>query len=289
MFFHKIKQKLWIKWKVKYLVKDDDKNTLFEKTDTKIWLWANYIVILFILFSIILVWLDTIPNFSHTYWFQIFIADLIISIFFLVEYIYRWYNSDNKRKFPFTFINILDLLSFLPFFILIAIYWVWTYSIFILFRILRIFRIFELIERIPIISKVLNWIKRHKIEYITAIVLILIILVLFSSVTYYIEYYSWNSEMFSSLPQTFWWAIVTMTTTWYWNMIPVTFIWKTMAVFLMFLWPILVTILSTITVIIFIESTKIININTNTNTCNKCWTQNDDDAKFCKKCGEKID
>lgn len=288
MFLNKIKQKLWFKNISKYQIRDEDKNTLFEKTDTKIWLYANYIVIFFILLSIILVGLDTIPDFSETYWFEIFITDLIISIFFLIEYIYRWIHSDHKIKFPFYFMNMLDLLSFLPFFILIFVYWIWSYSVFVLFRILRIFRIFELIERMPIISKLLVWIKKHKVEYLTSMVLILIILVLFSSITYYAEFYSWNSQMFSSLPETFWWAIVTMTTTWYWNMVPVTFIWKTIAVLLMFIWPILVTILSSITVIIFIESTKIINIWIWNNICKNCGINNENDARFCKNCWVKI-
>jgi len=153
MFFKKNK----LKNPNKYKVRDDDKNTLFEKTDTKIWLWANYIILFFILLSVFLVWVDTIPELSNKYFFQIFIADLIISIVFLVEYIYRWKHSNDKIMYPFYFMNILHLLSFLPFFILVWIYWIWTYSIFILFRILRIFRIFELIERIPIITKIIIW------------------------------------------------------------------------------------------------------------------------------------
>jgi len=283
MFFKKKK----LKDPNKYKVKDDDKNTLFEKTDTKIWLRANYLIIFFILLSVFLVWIDTIPELSNKYWFEIFIADLIISIVFLIEYIYRWIHSDNKIKYPFYFMNILHLLSFLPFFILVWIYWIWTYSIFILFRILRIFRIFELIERVPIITKIIIWIKKHKIEYLASIALILIILVLFSTATYYAEFYYWN-KLFTSLPETIWWAIVTMTNTWYGDLIPITFLWKSIAILLMFLGPILITILSSITVIIFIESTQIIDIWKGNKKCHKCWTKNEKNSKYCKECWKKM-
>jgi voltage-gated potassium channel len=273
----------------KYHIRDEDKNTLFERTDTKIWLWANYIVIFFILLSVVILWLVTIEDIKIEYSTEIFITDFIISIVFLIEYIYRWKNSNDKIKFPFRFMHILDLLSFLPFFILIWLYWVWTYSVFILFRIFRIIRIFELIERIPIIAKILSWINKHKIEYLAAIVSITITIVIFSTITYYSEYYWWNAQMFSSLPQTFWWAIVTMTNTWYWDIIPITFIWKIIAILLMFLWPILVTILASITVIIFIESTQIINMwSYKNNKCPKCWKKNEQDAVYCKKCWKKL-
>jgi hypothetical protein len=46
----------------------------------------------------------------------------------------------------------------------------------------------------------------------------------------------------------------------------------------------LVTILSTITVIVFIESTKIVNFSSRDKICKKCDAINETDAKYCKKC-----
>jgi rRNA maturation endonuclease Nob1 len=56
----------------------------------------------------------------------------------------------------------------------------------------------------------------------------------------------------------------------------------------MFLWPILITILSSITVIIFIESTQIIDIWKWTKECSKCSTKNEKKSKYCKNCGKKL-
>ena len=109
MFFDSLKEKIWI-WKVKYQVSDEDENTIFEQTDTKLWLWANYMIIFFILLSVLIVWLDTLPGFDKQYAFYIFIVDFFISTIFLFEYIYRWKYSSKKKQFPFRFMNILDLL-----------------------------------------------------------------------------------------------------------------------------------------------------------------------------------
>jgi hypothetical protein len=44
-----------------YQVLDEDKNTLFEKTDTFAGRLANYLLMFFIFLSIVLVFFDTIP------------------------------------------------------------------------------------------------------------------------------------------------------------------------------------------------------------------------------------
>ena len=273
--------------KVEFNISDEDKNTLFEKTNTTLWLWANYLIIFLIFVSVILVWLDTIPWFSQKYHNYIFVLDFFISVVFAIEYFYRWYFSDKKLKFPFKILNIFDFLSFAPFFYLILVYWIWSYTIFSIFRIFRVFRIFELIEKVPIALKLLKWLKTHKIEYLAAFFVISIVLVSFSTIIYLLEFNYWNKEVFSSIPATLWWWVVTMTTVWYWDMVPSLAISKVLATFLMFLWPTLVTILSTITVIIFIESTKIIDINWKNKVCS-CWAKNENDAKFCKSCGKKL-
>lgn len=287
MLIDYLKQKIWF-WKIHYKVADEDRNTIFEKTDTRLWLRANYMIIFLILLSVLIVWLDTIEWFHNKYSFQIFIVDFFISTIFLFEYLYRWKNSSKKAKFPFRFLSILDLLSFLPFFILIWIYWTWSYSIFVVFRIFRIFRIYELLEKVPIIKKIWVWITRHKTEYWAAIFVIIILLVISSTAVYLFEQNWWNAANFTSIPETFRWAIVTISTTGYWDMIPLSNWWKMIASMLMILWPILTTILSTITVIIFINSTKIINLKIEDKNCDFCSSENEWDALFCKKCWEQF-
>ncbi|MFK7780209.1 MAG: ion transporter [Candidatus Gracilibacteria bacterium] len=287
MFINFIKEKLGI-GKIVYEVSDEDKNTIFEHTDTKLGLWANYVIISLIILSVLIVGAYTIPGFEQKYGSQIFFIDFFISSIFLIEYVYRWSNSGHKTNFPFRLMNLLDLLSFLPFFILIIIYGPGGYAIFALFRIFRVFRIFELVVRIPIIKKIGSGINKHKIEYLTAIFVILIILVLFSTLVYLFEQKGGNAVAFTSIPETFWWAIVTMSTTGYGNIIPLSLAGKIIASILMILGPILMTILSTITVIIFLESTKMISIDIEKKQCEKCGSKNDNDAHFCKKCGEKI-
>ncbi len=269
-----------------YIVDDADKNTLFEHTDTRLWRAANYFIILLILASVFLVMFESMGNYGDFYLREIFLADFLISFFFWIEYIYRFINSDHKKKFPFRLSNVLDLLSFLPFFVMTGFLGVWNYTSFTIFRLFRIFKIFELFSRLPILLKLSKWIYRHKIEYSAGFFIISMILIFFSTAIYLIENNYGSHTEFTSIPATLWWAVVTMTTVWYGDMVPHTIIGKILWAILMFLGPIVIAIISSLTVFIFLESTKMISYNRS--ECTNCWVNNAKDSNFCRHCGHKL-
>ncbi len=118
-------------------------NILFRKSNKKIWLVFNCIILLFIISSFIIFLIETFIELNYNQKLILFIFEFIISATFLLEYLYNFYKAKNKIKFPFQILNIFDLLSFLPFFILILIYWDWNYSFFTLFKVFDLFRIFR--------------------------------------------------------------------------------------------------------------------------------------------------
>jgi hypothetical protein len=72
----------------------------------------------------------------------------------------------------------------------------------------------------------------------------------------------------------------------YWDMVPHTVWWKILWWILMFLWPVIITLLSTITAFVFLESTKLLELWRI--TCPECWTENSKNSNFCKHCAYKI-
>jgi len=276
---------------IKYKIPDEDKNTVFEKTDEKIWIFSNFFVVFLILLSIAIAFIATIPNLEKSYFFTLFILDFIISTLFAWEYFYRLKHSKHKKKFPFRILNIFDLLSFLPFFIIIIIKWITIIPLLALFRIFRIFRIIELFEKIPITKRFLKWLAKHSKELIVGNFIIFFILIIFSSLIYLAENYWWNWKVFSSLPKTIWWWIYALTTSGDAWMIPTTPIWRIISGILMVLWPILISILSSIIVLIFLDSTSMIELKKKKHKkikCPKCRTKNSYKSNFCKKCWEKL-
>ncbi len=273
---------------IEYKISDEDKNTIFEETDKKMWKYANYFLIFLVFFSVLIAYVSTIWDIRVNYFSLLFGIDFFISGVFLIEYLYRWKNSNNKIKFPLHFLNILDLVSFLPFFILIIVVWPGIYSLFAIFRIFRIFRVIELLEKMPVTKGFLIWVNKHKIEVVIWFFIIILVLICFSSLLYLIEFNWGNASDFNNLPKSTWWGIYALTTSGDAGLTPYTTIWRVLAGILMAVWPMLISIISSIIVVIFLDSTSIISLRKETVKCKECKTKNDAGAKYCMECGEKI-
>ena len=74
-------------------------------------------------------------------------------------------------------------------------------------------------------------------------------------------------------------------------MIPITIIWRIISGFLMILWPILVSILWSVIILIFLDSTSMIELKKKKKKkikCSKCGFKNSKKAKFCSECWNEI-
>ncbi len=112
--------------------------------------WLSLFVDLFILFCILasclLVPLEFIFPARSEFFFQWEIGFVTI---FIVEYILRWYSSNNRLKFPFELYSLIDLAAILPTILTFSgefIVPIWDE--FILLRLLRGFRLFRLLRLI---------------------------------------------------------------------------------------------------------------------------------------------
>jgi voltage-gated potassium channel len=91
-------------------------------------------------------------------------------------------------------------------------------------RVLRLFRVFRIIRvgRYSEASDILRVVvRRRKEELIATMVLFSILLVLSSSIMYYVEHDA-QPDTFSSIPETMWWGVITLTTIGYGDAFPVT-------------------------------------------------------------------
>ena len=271
-----------------YTIPDEDKNTVFEKTNKFSGKLANFLLIILVFISIFIAYISTVEAIYQQYVYSLFFCDFLISLIFAGEYFYRWTHSHDKASFPFHFLNILDLCSFLPFFLLVAFFGTGVYGIFAIFRIFRIFRIIELFEKFPMSKIFFQWVSKHKLEIITWSFIIIFVLILFSTLMYLFEYHGGNAQVFPSLPAATWWAIYALTTSWDAGMIPQTLPGKILAGILMSVWPMLISLISSVIVIIFLDATNIINLKKKIVFCKKCESENESDARHCKHCGKKL-
>ena len=151
-------------------------------------------------------------------------------IAFSIEYLLRFSFCPDKQKFLKSGMNAIDLVAVLPFYIekLMASSNLKGSQV---LRVIRLVRVFRLMK----ISRYLTWLKvfantlRLSIAPLGMILFItLIATVVFASAIYFFERDeplgrgSYGSVPFDSIPASFWWCVVTMTTVGYGDMVPQT-------------------------------------------------------------------
>lgn len=147
---------------------------------------------------------------------------------FLTEYVLRfWSIVENPRyahpllgrlRWALTPMAIVDLLSVLPF--LLAV----TKLDLRAMRLLRLMRILRIVKvgRYSVAARTLTNVLRAKSADLLSLLFLLAILLLVSSTLMYYFENDAQPDVFSSIPATMWWGIVTLTTIGYGDMAPVT-------------------------------------------------------------------
>lgn len=252
----------------------------------KAWKNINRFLLILVLLSVFSLSLETIWDNFKIFYDEFFTVNFIISSIFAIEYFYRFIKSKKKLKFPFSFFNIIDLLSFAPFFISMVFTWAIWINYMNALRLFRVFRLVDLVKHTPIIHWFLKSVKEYNKEYKVAFSLMWIVLILISIIVYYFEH-QLNPD-FSSIPNAIWWWIVTMATVWYGDIYPITPLWKIFWSLIIILWPLLIAVVSSITILIFMDLVELQMKAKETivlgDVCNLCKTDNLKHSNYCSKC-----
>ena len=167
-------------------------------------------------------------SYFHNEQKNVYILDRIFeisSIYFTLGFLIRVLFCPCKMKFFKSFMNWMDFLTILPYFLSFVsdderIDWL------VPLKTIRLYRLFSLSISFQIMLKA---ILSSVSELILGLGTIIIPLILFSCFIYLAEKDT-NSEMFGNVPESFWWAIVTMTTLGYGDKVPVTGVGKMIGV-----------------------------------------------------------
>nr|XP_039266933.1 potassium voltage-gated channel subfamily A member 1-like [Styela clava] len=180
-----------------------------------------------------------VPHFTENpFW----VIETICVIWFTIELSLRFFSCPQKQRFFCDILNLIDLISIIPYFITTSnnigvkeeeepesANKGMSLAILRVVRLVRVFRIFKLSRHstgLRILGKTLSSSFR---ELGLLLFFVLIGVVLFSSAVYFAEFEGKGKQgdrevksHFTSIPDAFWWAIVTMTTVGYGDMHPVT-------------------------------------------------------------------
>ncbi len=258
--------------------------TIFE-SDTK---WGrSFDITLFsaIILSVIIVMLDSVASLHDEYGKIFYLIEWALTILFTVEYILRIISVKQSSKYIFSFYGIIDLLAILPTYLSLVMTGSHFLIVIRILRLLRIFRVLKLARYVKAGNTLKFAIQNSRGKIIVFIEVVLLLVVIIGSIMYIIE---GPENGFTSIPKSIYWAIVTVTTVGYGDLAPNTVLGQTHAAMLM------ITGYAIIAVPTGIITTEMYRAKdapkiTNTQVCSNCnFGSHDDDAKFCKKCGENL-
>jgi voltage-gated potassium channel len=234
-----------------------------------------------ILISIVVVMLDSVESLHEKYGNAFYILEWVFTGIFTIEYILRLICIQRPMKYVISAFGIIDLLAIIPSYL--GAIFIGSQSLLVLraLRLLRVFRIFRLVHFLSEMSflsvALLNSLRKISIF----ILFVLTTVVILGSVIYLVE---GQENGFTSIPQSVYWAIVTITTVGYGDIAPVTPLGKFIASFIMLLGYGIIAVPTGIVTTEMAIAAK--SRHQDNRACPTCGREgHDSDARNCKYCG----
>ncbi|HMQ67516.1 MAG TPA: ion transporter [Ignavibacteria bacterium] len=256
---------------------------IFE-ADTPAGKWFDITLIICIILSVIAVMLDSVQAIRLDYGEFLIYAEWVFTILFTIEYILRLVSVTKPLLYAGSFFGIVDLLAILPSYISLF-YPGGQYLVVIrLLRILRIFRVLKLVQYVGESKLLIQALKASRRKITIFIFTVMTIVTILGSLMYLIE---GEENGFTSIPQSIYWAIVTLTTVGYGDITPQTILGQFVSVIIMVLG---YGIIAVPTGIMTVEMTQAFKSkHKGIRACRGCGADDqDEDAVYCKYCGEKL-
>ncbi|MCU8068793.1 ion transporter [Shewanella sp. SM32] len=258
--------------------------TIIFGTDTPAGRYFDIALMVCIVLSVGLVFLDTVEIFHREYGQLISVLEWVFTIIFTIEYGLRLYCATHPVLYARSFYGLVDLLSVLPSYLALLIPGA---NFTLVIRILRLFRIFRVLKLLRYLSEG-NVLLRAMMQSSRKVFLfffsVSLIVMVLSSVMYVVE---GPDNGFSSIPKSVYWTIVTITTVGYGDITPKTGLGQAIAAFTMLIG---YSIIAIPTGILTAERSQEVGRHRDLRSCNQCHkTGHDIDAMYCSRCGCELD
>jgi len=167
--------------------------------------------------SIISFSLDTLPDLSISERNILANIEIVIILLFTIEYILRVVTAEYKIKFIFSFYGMIDLFAILPFYLSAGL----DLRSLRMFRFLRLFQIFKIARYNQALVRLSRALRNSKEELVLFSMMTLFMLFMSAIGIYYFEHAA-QPDKFSSIFDSLWWAVATLSTVGYGDIYPIT-------------------------------------------------------------------
>ncbi|MBB1364230.1 MULTISPECIES: ion transporter [unclassified Shewanella] len=237
-----------------------------------------------IVLSVILIFIDTTEYVNSLYGDYISIAEWTFTVLFTVEYILRLYCSLNRLHYARSFFGVVDLVSILPSYLGLIFPGA---NVALALRVLRLFRVFRVLKLLRYLSdgqillKAMVQSGRKVFMFFFSVSLIIMVL---SVVMYVVE---GPNNGFTSIPKSMYWTVVTITTVGYGDITPQTPLGQGIAALTMLIG---YSIIAIPTGILTAEISHEMVRTRDLRKCSNCGKKgHDKDAEYCNHCGSELE
>jgi voltage-gated potassium channel len=234
--------------------------------------------------SIIVVMLDSVESIHQQHGQLLKYVEWGYTILFTVEYILRLISIRQPTGYVFSPLGIIDLIALIPSYLSIFFIGAQSLLVFRALRLLRVFRIFKLSRFLTEINFLTVALKGSLRKISIFLLTVLSLTVILGSIMYLVEK---RENGFSNIPESIYWAIVTITTVGYGDISPVTPMGKFVASIVMLIgYAIIAVPTGILTHDLAIAARQKKELPESCPTCGR--EGHDSDATFCKFCGSAL-
>ncbi|WP_019140193.1 ion transporter [Noviherbaspirillum massiliense] len=256
---------------------------IFE-SDTKAGKRFDLTLIAVILFSILVVMMDSVHAIGDRYGTAIDVLEWGFTILFTIEYLARIYCVKHPLRYMTSVFGIIDLLAILPTYLALVVPEVHALLDVRILRLLRIFRILKLTLYVAEYQALMAALRASQRKIFVFILFVMMVVLILGTVMYVVE---GPEHGFTSIPKSVYWAIVTLTTVGYGDITPQTNTGKMIASLMMMLgWGTLAVPTGIVTAEM---AYRRMGRQPSMRVCAACRSEGHEaDAKFCKDCGAAL-
>jgi voltage-gated potassium channel len=257
--------------------------TIIFESDTPAGFVFDVTLIVCILVSVGAVLVDSLPavHAAHGAWF--YRIEWFFTVLFTLEYAVRLWCIREPWRYARSFYGIVDLLGVLPTYFSLVVSGSQYLLVIRVLRVLRVFRVLRMFRYVREADTLTEALRRGRRKVTVFFVCVLSLVVIFGSIMYVVE---GPEHGFTSIPESLYWAIVTLTTVGYGDIAPSTGLGRLIASLVMITG---YAIIAVPTGIFAAELSEVSRRRGDGRSCPNCSVEgHSESAAYCWRCGHHL-